>query len=125
MRRIMPMVISVASYKGGGGKTTTSIHLAAYFQQLGPTLRAAATRGSRDLGLNAEQRVPSPKDFFEFVIQDFGSGLQEEVRASQRPVHLLQLDEASAHHLVDRRFDERRADRFTLPVPLAEIGDGF
>jgi chromosome partitioning protein len=32
------MVISVASYKGGVAKTTTAIHIAAYFQQLAPTL---------------------------------------------------------------------------------------
>ena len=32
------MIVTVASYKGGAGKTTTAVHLAAYFQTLAPTL---------------------------------------------------------------------------------------
>jgi chromosome partitioning protein len=32
------MFVTVASYKGGVGKTTTAVHLATYFQALAPTL---------------------------------------------------------------------------------------
>ncbi|HWQ96466.1 MAG TPA: ParA family protein [Clostridia bacterium] len=52
------MVISVASYKGGVGKTTTAVHLAAYFQQLAPTLLLDADANRASLGWASAGKLP-------------------------------------------------------------------
>ena len=70
--------------------------------------------------MTSEQWVPAPKDSLQFVIQNLGPSLKKQVRPAQRPVHLLFLDEASAHHLINRRLDEHRADRFPLPIVPTE-----
>lgn len=40
-------------------------------------------------------------------------------------MHLLPLGEAPTQNLVNRRFDERGANRFSLPVSLPVVRDGF
>ena len=42
--------------------------------------RAAETRGSRGFRLDSEQWVPLPKRFFQFVVENLGPGLQNQVR---------------------------------------------
>jgi len=60
------MIVTVTSYKGGVGKTTTAIHLAAYLQRLAPTLlvdgdgiRSATKWGQRGNGQGLPFKVTS------------------------------------------------------------------
>lgn len=52
------MVVCVAGYKGGVGKTTTAVHLAAYFQDLGPTLLVDGDRNRTCLRWAAAGQLP-------------------------------------------------------------------
>ena len=52
------MIISITALKGGVGKTTTSIHLAAYLQGKAPTLLIDADRNRSALIWSREDKLP-------------------------------------------------------------------
>jgi chromosome partitioning protein len=74
------MFVTVASYKGGAGKTTTAVHLAAYLQRLAPTLlidgdpnRSAtrwAKRGSMPFTIADEKEGAYQARNFQHVVVD-------------------------------------------------------
>ena len=52
------MIITITALKGGVGKTTTSIHLAAYLQEDAPTLLIDADRNRSALVWSREDKLP-------------------------------------------------------------------
>lgn len=64
------MIVTVASFKGGVGKTTTAVHLAAYFQGHAQTLLIDADPNRSALGWASRGELPFP------VVDEWQAGQQ-------------------------------------------------
>jgi hypothetical protein len=68
-----------------------------------------------------EIEIPTAEYVLPFFVEDASTDLQQQVRSSLCPLHLLLLGHALTYHLVDCRFHEASADSLTVTVTLAVV----
>ncbi len=119
------MIVNVCSFKGGVGKTTTAIHLATYFNQLGQTLlidgdpnRSATTwarQGKLPFKVIDERLAPRyARDFEHLVIDTQARPTEDDLKVLSEGCDLL---------LVPTTPDGRSIDALMLTVSaLRKIG---
>lgn len=138
------MIITVASFKGGVGKTTSAVHIAAYLQQLAPCLlidgdpnRSAsewARRGGLPVKVIDERQGPRyARDFEHIVIDTAARPERDDLKSLADGCDLLILpstpDALSLHALIQTvvTLQEIGADRYRVlltMVPARPSRDG-
>ena len=98
------MIITVASFKGGVGKTTTAIHLAAYLQGQAETLLIDADPNRSAIGWASRGELPFK------VVDEWQAGEQ------LRPYHYVVIDTQARPTPEDLRALANSCDLLVLPT---------